>query len=87
MAPELEAMLVQLELQQYLKRFLEAGFDSWEHLTKITENQLASLHVKLGHRRRLQRAIVRAREWPDHESLPMTPELCQRILDWQAKDS
>ncbi len=83
MATGLEAILEQLELQEYLKRFLEAGFTSWEHLTNITEDQLASLDVKLGHRRRLQRAVARARQWPDHVALPMTPELWQRIIDWQ----
>ncbi|KAL5318778.1 hypothetical protein ACEPPN_013844 [Leptodophora sp. 'Broadleaf-Isolate-01'] len=84
MAADLEKILAKLELQEYLRPFQDSGFDTWEALTKITESQLAVLNVKLGHRRRLQRAIARARDWPDDDPLWMSSELDQRILDWQA---
>lgn len=85
MASELENILTSLELQQYLTAFQDSGFDTWEALAKITEDQLAVLNVKLGHRRRLQRAIAKAKQWPDDDPLS-SPERDQRILEWQAQD-
>jgi len=85
MASDLESILTKLGLQQYLRNFQDSGFDTWEALTKITESQLAALNVKLGHRRRLQRAIARSRDWPDDDPLWMNSERDQRILDWQAQ--
>jgi len=37
------------------------GFDTWETLLDITESDLGHLNVKLGHRRKLQRAIAESR--------------------------
>ncbi|KAL1304592.1 hypothetical protein AAFC00_003561 [Neodothiora populina] len=54
-------MLEHLGLTQYLQVFIDEGFDSWETLCDITESDLDTLHVKLGHRRKLQRAIIEAR--------------------------
>ncbi|PVH87604.1 hypothetical protein DL98DRAFT_649230 [Cadophora sp. DSE1049] len=82
MAAELEAVLVVLGLEQYLPRFLNSGFGDWDALTRIAETQLSLLDVRLGHRRRLQRAIARERLWPDDIALPLAPDLNQRIRDW-----
>merc|ERR1711900_87162 len=45
--------------------------------------QLSLLDVRLGHRRRLQRAIAKDRSsWPDNAPLPLAPDLNQRVQDW-----
>ncbi|PVH87605.1 hypothetical protein DL98DRAFT_649231 [Cadophora sp. DSE1049] len=86
MASELRNVLTRLGLQEYLRLFQNAGYDTWEALSKITESQLAALNVKLGHRRRLQREIARSRSWPDDDPLWMSPERDQRIEEWQEQD-
>lgn len=57
----LEPTLSWLDLSQYLETFLQAGFDTWETLMEITEDDLDSLNVELGHRRKLQREIAKTR--------------------------
>lgn len=37
---DLELTLTWLGMDRYLERFLEAGFDSWETVLEITENDL-----------------------------------------------
>lgn len=37
---DLELTLSWLDMSQYLDRFVEAGFDSWETVLEITENDL-----------------------------------------------
>ncbi|KAI4285930.1 MAG: hypothetical protein L6R38_000295 [Xanthoria sp. 2 TBL-2021] len=49
-----------LGLGQYLERFVDEGFETWETVLDITESDLDALGVKLGHRRRLQREIANA---------------------------
>ncbi|KAI5811518.1 hypothetical protein DFH27DRAFT_32344 [Peziza echinospora] len=58
---ELESILARLSLSQYLGRLIEEGFEKWETVLDITENDLAFLNFKLGHRRILQREIASAR--------------------------
>lgn len=58
---DLELRLSLLDMSQYLEPFVQAGFDSWETLMEITEEDLESLGVELGHRRKLQREIVNTR--------------------------
>jgi hypothetical protein len=53
----LSTVLSRLRLNQYEERLKENGFEDWETLTAITENDLAELGFKLGDRRKLQRAI------------------------------
>ncbi|MCJ1306487.1 hypothetical protein MMC25_000130 [Agyrium rufum] len=48
-------------LDQYLQNFYDEGFDTWEVVLYITESDLEHLKVKLGHRRKLQREIAKAR--------------------------
>ncbi|PVH92977.1 hypothetical protein DM02DRAFT_542433 [Periconia macrospinosa] len=55
---DLGERLERVGLSQYLDTFVAAGFDTWETVLDITESDLSSLNVKLGHRRKLQRAIA-----------------------------
>ncbi|TKA79100.1 hypothetical protein B0A49_01823 [Cryomyces minteri] len=54
---ELRPILERIGLLQYLDCFVAEAFDTWEAVLEITESDLNSLNVKLGHRRKLQRAI------------------------------
>lgn len=58
---DLELALSWLDMSQYLERFLQAGFDSWETVLEITEGDLEILNVDLGYRRKLQREIANTR--------------------------
>ncbi|KAI4848036.1 hypothetical protein E4T44_04170 [Aureobasidium sp. EXF-8845] len=56
----LKSLLKRLDLSRYHDAFVDEGFDTWETLMDITESDLEALGVKLGHRRKLQRAIFEA---------------------------
>lgn len=58
---DLELTLSWLDMSHYMERFLQAGFDSWETVLDITEEDLEVLNVDLGHRRKLQREIANTR--------------------------
>ena len=49
--------LAQLGLGHYEERLRENGFEDWDDATAITEVDMEELGFKLGHRRKLQRAI------------------------------
>ncbi|KAB2568949.1 hypothetical protein DBV05_g12374 [Lasiodiplodia theobromae] len=61
---DLRQKLEQLGLSQYLGVFVTEGFDTWETVLDIRESDLNFLNVKLGHRRKLQRAIAETRGIP-----------------------
>ncbi|KAJ9606397.1 hypothetical protein H2200_009358 [Cladophialophora chaetospira] len=61
---DLAVNLERLGLEQYLDLFISEGFDTWDTLTDIQETDFDSLNVKLGHRRKLQRAIAEYRGIP-----------------------
>ncbi|GME33293.1 hypothetical protein GTA08_BOTSDO06819 [Neofusicoccum parvum] len=61
MSAELSDTLNRLRLQDYLPALVENGFDSWDVVCDITEEDLAHLGFKLGHRRVLQREIAASR--------------------------
>lgn len=48
---ELKERLALLGLSQYREVFLSEGFDTWDTILDITESDLNTLNVKLGHRR------------------------------------
>ena len=53
---DLELTLTWLGLSKYLERFEEAGFDSWETILEITENDLeVFINASWGHKRQLIR--------------------------------
>ena len=77
---EMEHILGELGLRQYLARFLRAGFSTWETLADISEDDLAALNVLLGHRRKLQREIARRKtSWPDYRPLPIGSHMIQSL--------
>lgn len=55
---DLESRLHSFGMGQYFPSFMEAGFESWETILDITEDDLDSLGVQRGHRRRLQQQIA-----------------------------
>jgi len=61
---DLGEQLERLGLSEYLERFSSEGFDTWDTVLDITESDLTALDVKLGHRRKLQRAIAESRGQP-----------------------
>lgn len=61
---DLKQKLEHLGLLQYFDVFVTEGFDTWETVLDIRESDLDSLNVKLGHRRKLQRAIAETRGIP-----------------------
>ncbi|KAI5195531.1 hypothetical protein E4T42_07206 [Aureobasidium subglaciale] len=65
----LKDFLERLDLSRYHDALVEEGFDTWETLMDITESDLEALGVKLGHRRKLQRAILNASK--DRTPLPL----------------
>ncbi len=66
---DLELTLSWLGLPQYLERFQQAGFDSWETILEITEEDLEILNIDLGHRRKLQREIANTRKFSQNSPL------------------
>ncbi|KAG9518112.1 HMG-box, partial [Aureobasidium melanogenum] len=65
----LKQVLDRLDLARYHDAFVDEGFDTWDTLMDVTESDLEALNVKLGHRRKLQRAIFNASK--DRTPLPM----------------
>ncbi|KAI8935927.1 hypothetical protein NX059_007435 [Plenodomus lindquistii] len=67
---DLKDRLARLGLSQYHQVFAAEGFDTWETVVDITESDLSHLGVKLGHRRKLQRAIAESRGQSSDRPLP-----------------
>jgi len=65
----LRQVLGEIGLSSLAELFASAGFWTWESLREITEQELESLDVKLGHRRKLQRRIATERGIPAHVPL------------------
>jgi hypothetical protein len=78
---ELERSLRDLGLEQYLSNCLRAGIQSWQSLSTITEEELIAIGIRVGHRRKLQRAVARGLLWPDNRPLPTASELTQHRQD------
>lgn len=68
---DLRDRLARLGLSQYFEAFAAEGFDTWETVLDITESDLSHLSVKLGHRRKLQRAIAESRGQSTDRPLPI----------------
>jgi len=62
--PEFNEKLAGLGLDQYYDILHSNGFDTWESVSEITESDLERLHFKLGHRRKLLRAIANDQNYP-----------------------
>lgn len=63
---DLKSILSSFGMGQYHDVLVEAGFDSWETIVDITEDDLESLKVQRGHRRRLQQEIARTLKLADN---------------------
>jgi hypothetical protein len=84
-------------LSQYTIKLLSQGFDDMQTLSDIQEMDLDALNMKLGHRRKLQRALATLRGVSLHEPLnvyiPYPPRcsschtLGQNIQDEVVRDS
>lgn len=68
---DLRQRLTRLGLAQYVEVFTAEGFDTWDTVLDITESDLSLLNVKLGHRRKLQRAIAETRGQTSDRPLPI----------------
>jgi hypothetical protein len=55
---ELRDKLVSIGLETYLPLLLSKGYQNWESVLKLSEEDFESLQIKRGHRRRLQRQIA-----------------------------
>ncbi|KAI9265601.1 hypothetical protein BY458DRAFT_513395 [Sporodiniella umbellata] len=66
---QIRAFLDICKLSQYYETFTHEGFDRIATLLDITESDLASMNVKRGHRRLLQRAIATARGIPNSDPI------------------
>jgi hypothetical protein len=64
--------LHRLGLQQYHGVLVENGFQSWETVLDISEDDFQQLGFKLGHRRLLQREIATFRGLPPSLSLDLS---------------
>jgi len=64
-----------LGLNEYVPGCKNAGFLDWSSLDEITEDDMASINMRLGDRRKLQREIARRHRWPDYEPLPTSEYL------------
>ncbi|KAF2737426.1 hypothetical protein EJ04DRAFT_488080 [Polyplosphaeria fusca] len=69
--PVLSEVLDRLGLNDYFGSLKENGFDTWDRVVDITEDDLTALNFKLGHRRALQREIATFRGVPCSESLEL----------------
>jgi hypothetical protein len=65
-------ILCDIGLESYYNVLTWNGYESWTQVLQITEEELAALGFKLGHRRCLQRAIASSKGHPSHEPLPST---------------
>ncbi|KAK9712650.1 hypothetical protein K7432_007002 [Basidiobolus ranarum] len=72
---EVSEFLRKCKLEQYADTFISEGFDQLKSLLEITENDLAAMDVKRGHRRLLQREIASIRGIPSSHPIgvPLVP--------------
>jgi len=65
----LDILLSHLGLQKYHEPLVSHGFETWDALVDISEEDIAELGFELGHRRKLQRAIADFRGQPHNQAL------------------
>lgn len=74
----LEEKLESLGLGQYLNVLIDNGFEDWNTVLEITEDDLDQLGIKLGHRRILQQHIATCRDYrptPNHSCSPTSTSI------------
>lgn len=77
----LELSLGYLGLGEYFEALVSHGFNTWDSLTDISEETMAELGVKLGHRRKLQREIASYRGQPRTQPLFSPPAVDCELQD------
>jgi hypothetical protein len=77
----LDLSLDHLGLGEYFEAFVSHGFDTWDNLTDISEETMAELGVRLGHRRKLQREIASYRGQPRTQALFSPPAVDGGLQD------
>jgi hypothetical protein len=83
----IQATLGRLGLQEYYQRLVEYGIDTWDHLVVISETDMATLGIKLGHRRKLQREIASSLGYPPQRPLNDTvPVAAERRKNHSKED-
>ncbi|RKF79485.1 hypothetical protein GcC1_046015 [Golovinomyces cichoracearum] len=75
MAGDLRRILGSLNIEEEYHLLANAGFTTMAQLTRITEQDMANLNIRLGARRKIQRAIAHSLGWPDAKPLPSEAEL------------
>jgi hypothetical protein len=65
----LDLSLSHLGLREYFEALVSRGYDTWDNLTDISEETMAELGIRLGHRRKLQREIASYRGQPRTQPL------------------
>lgn len=78
-----ESELAELHLEHYVQSFQHAGIQSWQSLSTITEAELIAIGVRVGHRRKIQRAVARKSLWPENRPLPSPEQLQQHRQNLQ----
>ncbi|PSK55351.1 High mobility group protein 20A [Elsinoe australis] len=68
MSVDFARALDSLGLEQYHDILRNEGFETWDQFRDITEDDMVALGIKLGHRRRLQRAIHDSRPRSDDDA-------------------
>ena len=58
LSSHLDLSLSHLGLGEYFETLVSHGFDTWDSLAGISEETMAELGIRLGHRRKLQREIA-----------------------------
>ena len=77
----LELSLSHLGLGEYFEVLVSHGFDTWDNLTDISEETMAELGVRLGHRRKLQREIASYQGQPRTQPLFSPPAVDGGLQD------
>jgi hypothetical protein len=80
-SPRLCAVLESLGVSQYLERLVRHGFDCWESMLDIHEDDFENLMVKLGHRRKLQKKIATSTKIMNIPPQCKDPEVRKRKSD------
>jgi hypothetical protein len=70
MPSQFEVSLTHLGLAEYNEALVSHGFETWDNLLDISEEDMEGLGFKRGHRRKLQREIASYRGQPHSQPLP-----------------
>jgi hypothetical protein len=78
---QFDLSLSRLGLGEYFEALVSRGFDNWDTLSEISEETMAELGIRLGHRRKLQREIASYRGQPRTQPLTPPPAVDDEMRD------